>query len=487
MSEILPIKVPPEMKIHVLSEDKIEKIHQTTLKVLEEVGIKFPSQKALEIFKDNGAKVDFKNEIVRIPEEVLMKSLSKAPKEYTMASSRNETELDLYLDGTKTFYGTDGTGTTTVDLKTREKRRSQKSDIEMMAIISDYLSSISFYWPVVSAQDMPSSIIPLHEIEASFNNTEKHVHIISCIEEEMAKYAVEMATIVRGSRRLLRERPPLSLLVCTVAPLAQDKGALEAALVFAEAGLPVGFMAMPTVASTSPASLASNIVVGNAEVLSALSLIQLAYPGAPVYYSYLPEMLNPHTGGIFDSAYQKPLLYAAGVDLGHYYNIPVMAYYGATGSKSPDRWITGKDNAIDALFVTLTGPDLLPSMGLLDAYTLLYPEKILFDDEIFRSIKNITEGILVNDNTLAYNEIREVGPGGHFLNREYTKTNLRRLWEVGITNQWSPEINDFTDFYKVAQEKINWILLNHKVKPLDDKIKIELKQIIKKAEKQFEQ
>ncbi|HEB31650.1 MAG TPA: hypothetical protein ENI15_12375 [Spirochaetes bacterium] len=484
MSEIMPIEVSPEMKIKVLTDEKMEKIHQATLAVLEESGIKFPSQKALKIFADAGARVDFSKQIVKFPPDLLTSSLSKAPRAFTMAS-RCSSDLDLYLDGTKTYIGTDGTGTTTVDLETRERRASKKKDVELMALISDYLPGVSFYWPLVSAQDMPASVIPLHELDASFNFTEKHVHIISCVEEHAAKFAVEMAAVVAGGRAAMKKRPPLSLLVCTVAPLSQDKGALESALVFADAGLPVGFMSMPSMCSTSPASVAGNMVVGNAEILSALCLIQLAYPGAPVYYSYLPEMLNPHTGGIFSPALQKPLMYAGGVDMGHFYNLPVMAYYGGTDSRTPDEWQTGKDNAIDAIFVCLTGPEVIPVIGLLEAYTLVYPEKILFDNEIVSSIKETVEGVKVNEETIALDEIMAVGPGGHYLNREHTKINLRKLYKPGIANRWSPEDTDFLKPSEASMEKIKWIVENHKPKPLTNEIQQELKKIIQSADKEL--
>jgi len=483
-SRIIPVEIRPEMRIKILDDEKLEKIHQATLTVLKEVGVRFPCEKALKVFAEAGAKVDFKSKNVRIPSDLLMDALAKAPRSYTMAS-RSSPDLDLYLDGTKTYLGTDGTGIATVDLQTRKRRASTKKDVAMMALISDYLPSVSFYWPLVSAQDTPSEVIPLHELEASFTNTEKHVHIISCVEEKTAHYAVEMATLIAGDSKTLRKRPPLSLDVGAVTPLGQDKGALEAALTFAKAGAPVGFGAMPSMGSTAPASVAGAMVVGNAETLSALCLIQLAYPGAPVYYSFLPEMINPHTGGCLASALQKPMLYAGGVELGHYYNLPVMGYYGATDAHEPDRWQTGKDNTIDALLVCLHGPELLPDFGLLEAYTLLYPEKILFDNEIFNSVKAISEGVRVDSETLAIDEIIAVGPGGHFLNREYTRKKLRELWQPGIIHQWSPKDRDFHNPQDAAVEKIKWILKNHRPKPLDEKVKRELKRIMKSAEEEL--
>jgi trimethylamine--corrinoid protein Co-methyltransferase len=478
--EIRPLEIKPEMRITVLNDMELERIQQASLEILEQTGIKFYSEKALRIFAEGGADVDFKNGIVRISQDIVCDSLAKAPRSFVMAS-RTTAELDLVLDGTKVYYGTDGVGVKTVDLQTREERFSKKSDVAMMALIADYLPSVSFYWPIVSAQDVPSPTIPLHELEASFNNTVKHVHIVSCVEERIAQYCVEMATAVAGGAKEARERPPLSLLVCTSSPLCQDAGAVEAAMVFAEAGLPVGIMAMPVMGMTAPASIAGTLVVGNAEVLSAVCLLQMAFPGCPVYYSLSAEMMNPHTGKCLGGAFQKPLLNVGRVHLGHYNNLPVMAYYGSTASQSID-WRAGKENTIDALLICLSGPELFPALGLLDTYTLLYPEKILFDTEIFESLRVMTEGIKVDEDATAVSEIRVVGPGGNFLSRESTRSNLRKIWQPGIVHQWSSRLKNFRNPEEAAIEEVKWILKNHVPEPLDKKLKKELITIINAAE-----
>jgi len=485
LPRITPIKVKPEMRIKILSDEDVEKIHQATLNVLEEVGVKFPSEKALKIFAEAGAKVDFKSQIVKIPSDLLMNSLSKAPRSYIFAS-REDRNLDLYFDGTKTYFGTDGTGTATIDLETRQRRTSTKKDVEMMAIISDYLSSISFYCALVSAQDVPSKVIPLHELEAGFVNTEKHIQTETTEDERVARYAVEMAKTIAGGSEALKKRPVLDCFVCTIAPLRQDKGGIESALVFAEAGIPVGFMAMPSLGITAPASMASAMVIGNAEIISAMCLIQIAYPGAPVYYSFIPGVGNPYTGGFVLGAPQKTVLNAAGIQVGHYYNVPVMSgAFGATDAHEPDSWQAGMEVSRGPLSVCLTGADFSVGLGLLEAYTLLYPEKILFDNEIFNVVKTVTEGVKVDAETLALDEIAAVGPGGHFLGREYTRKKLRELWQPGILHQWSPEKRGFLEPQEAAIEKVKWILKNHKPKPLDDKVKEELKRILKAAEKEL--
>jgi trimethylamine--corrinoid protein Co-methyltransferase len=162
-----------------------------------------------------------------------------------------------------------------------------------------------------------------------------------------------------------------------------------------------------------------------------------------------------------------------------------MSGYGGTDAHEPGTWRTGKDSAVDALFSFLTGPELMVPSGLLEAATLLYPEKILFDDETFNSVKAMTEGLEVDSETLAIEEIMAVGPGGHFLDRDYTCENLRKLWQPGIAHQWSPQQGEFRDPQEAAVEKIRWILDNHRPRPLDEEVKKELGRIITAAEKEL--
>lgn len=480
-ARISPITIKPEMKIKTLSDPDLAKIHQATLTVLNETGVRFPCQKALKIFAEAGAEVDFKGQTVKIQPDLLMENLAHAPRHFTMGS-RGDRDLDVVLDGNKMYCGTAGTGTQTIDPETGNRRPSTKNDIAMMALISDYLPSVSFYWPMVAARDCPVQSIALHELEASFANTQKHVQIVSCVNKVTATYAVEMAKTISGNSQHFKTRPPLSLIASPISPLANDQGVIEAALVFAEAGLPVGFASMPVLGTTAPASIAGAMVLGNAEILSSVCLLQLANPGTPVFYPLFSAMMNPFTGGILVSTQIQHLFYAGTVQLGHYYNLPVMSSFGGSDLQHPGNWSVGKSDAIDAFFVCATGPDMLPSFGLLEAYTLLHPEKLLFDNEIFQAVKTMAAGLCINPDTLAVDEIMAVGPGGHFLDRNFTIDNIRQLWQPGITQDWSAENQDFRDPLETASKKTRWILDNHKPKPLDAKAENELKQIIMSAE-----
>jgi len=123
----------------------------------------------------------------------------------------------------------------------------------MMARVCDALPLVSFYWPMVSAQDYGPTA-PLHQCHAALTNTLKHVRGGMTVPPELAPFVVEMATAVAGSAEALRQRPPICANFCTIAPLAQDGHSLENALTYAQAGIPISFMAMPTMGSTAPAT-----------------------------------------------------------------------------------------------------------------------------------------------------------------------------------------------------------------------------------------
>ncbi len=483
-AHISPITINPDRKIRLLSDEKLDKIHEALLEVLQKTGVRFPSQKVLDIFARAGAQVDFNSQIVKIQPDLLMKTLARAPAEFVMAS-RGNPDLDITLDGTGIYCGTAGTGNATVDLETRRRRASVKADVATMAQISDYLSSISFYWPMVAASNCPVETIALHEMEAAFTHTEKHVHIVSCVDEKVARYAIEMVNVIAGTKERINARPPLSLIASPISPLNHDAGVLEAALVFAGAGLPVGFAAMPVLGTTAPASIVGALVQGSAEILSSICLLQLAYPGSPAFFPLFTAMMNPYTGGISVSSEAKYLFYAAAIQIGHFYNLPVMTGYGGSDATDPEGWKVGKDDAIDAFFQCAAGPDMAPGIGLLEGYTLLYPEKLLLDHEVYHALNCMSSDLRVEGDSLALDEIMAVGPGGHFLDRESTLKNVRELWNPSISYQWSPEMQDFRDPREAAVEKTKWILQNHRPEPLEEKASKELKQIIMSAEKEM--
>lgn len=470
-----PIK--PSYRVRILSDAQLEQLRSATLEILEDVGVHCPSDKALEVYEEHGAHVDRESQIVRLPSSAVLEAMSHAPRFYTMGARLPQ--FDLKLDGSAFYGATDGCGVETIDFETRQRRASVKEDVAMMARVADYLSSIGFYWPIVSAQDHPATA-PLHELDASFKNTVKHVQTETVMDETMARYAVELAAVIAGDETTLRERPPLSSLVCTIAPLAQDKGGMESALVFAEAGLPVGFMSMANTGSTAPATLAGTIVAADAEIVAAMTLIQMAHPGAPVYHSLMPGIMHPRTGAYLGTAWEGELLYAVGVELAHAWGVPTLAGIFGTDAEVPG-WQQAAESGSSLLLCALCGADTGSGMGLLESCTLLYPEALVLDTDIYHRVRIDAAGLDTDPELLALDVIKDVGPRGHFLREPHTRDHVRQRAFSDLVAQPRPD-GSYRDPIEVAGEKTAWILENHQPKPLDEAQQTEFQHILDAAE-----
>jgi trimethylamine--corrinoid protein Co-methyltransferase len=472
--------IRPAYHLHILSDKQLSELKAGTLEVLAETGIHCPSEKALSIYAEHGARVDFETQIVKLPPEIVLDALSHAPRTYTMGA--RSPAHDINLDGTAFYCGTDGCGIETIDFASRQRRPSVKEDIAKMARVTDYLSSIGFYWPMVSAQDFPRTS-PLHELEASFNNTIKHVQTETVMGEKTARYAIEMASIIAGDEESLRARPPLSLLVCCIAPLAQDKEGLESALAFARAGLPVGFMSMATAGSTAPATLAGTVVTGNAEIASAMTLIQMASPGAPTFYSLIPGIMHPRTGDFLGSAWESTLFYPVGVELAHSWGVPALAGVFGTDATIPG-WQSAGDTTSSLMLCALAGAETGNGLGLLESCTLLYPEAVLLDSDIYHRVRIEAAGMDTSPVAQALDIIKEVGPRGHFLAQRHTRDHMHQHVFSNLSGQPAAS-GSLRDPIEVAREKINWILENHQPQPLEAVQQDELAHVLVAADQEF--
>ncbi len=467
----------PRLRLDILSPEDIRRIHTATLDIIASVGVKFPSRKALDILESHGATVNRETMIVKVPGHIIEDALKQAPPIFTLAA--RDPSRDLPLDGNHVYVGTDGCGVEVIDLLTNERRRSRLQDVADIARVADYLEEVAFHWVSVSAQDCPPESRSLHELRMIWENSTKHVQTESIYSEREARAAVEMASGIAGGREALRQRPQLSITQCTVPPLAQDGGSLEAALVGAAAGIPVGFMTMTASGSTAPATLAGNLVVGNAEVLSALALIELAYPGAPVFYAAAQTAMDLRSGGYTGGGPEDFLFGAASNVLADFYNVPLSMGSFATGAKEPN-WQAGIENSLSTFMACVVMSDMLLGVGLLHGSRIWSYEQMLMDCEIFDIIYRMMPGIAVNDETLAIDVIRAVGPAGNFLAQKHTKKHARELWMPKLMdrrpyNEWEEKKDGARDW---AREEAKRILSTHQPEPLEPKLSEELRRIV---------
>jgi trimethylamine--corrinoid protein Co-methyltransferase len=467
-------------RLQYLNPEQLEKLQDATLQILEKTGVYFPSKKALEIFSAHGANVDHNTQIVRLPRALVHRAMAQAPRYFHLGA--RDPECDLHLEDQVTYFTVDGCGVEVMDFESGQRRTSSKADVARMAHISDYLSAIGFYWPMVSAQDCGVTS-PLHELEACWNNTVKHVMSETVMGERAAHYALEMATVIAGGVEELCSRPPFSSLICTIAPLSQDPEGLEAAMVFAEAGIPVGFMAMPTLGTTAPATMAGAIAMGDAELVSATVLLQLLNPGTPVFHSMLQAYADPRSGNYVGYPLDTRGRYAA-LDIAHHWGVSTLAGGFGTDSPAPATWQSAAEVALDPLLIGLGGSELVTGLGLVGTYMLLSPESIILDADLYHRARYALMELDVNPETLALDVIQAVGPRGHFLAQKHTRSHMGAAFKVPVTYEIGAD-GKYRQPDAVARERVDWILKNYQPEPLEEHKQNELARILRAADEEI--
>ncbi len=477
MSEKIKSISNPKLRLEVLQKEDIHKIHTATLDLIANVGVKFPSRKALEIWQAHGADVDWQTGVVKAPGQLVEDALKSAPPAYTLAA-RNPNQ-NLHLDGNHVYVGTDGCGVEVLDIYSGKRRRSCLQDVADIARIADATEEIAFHWVAVSAQDRAPQTRGLHELSAIWQNSTKHVQTESVYSDNEALAAVEMAALIAGGSLALRQQPVLSLMQCSASPLGHDGGSLDAALIAAEAGIPVGFMTMAACLTTGPASMAGTLLVGNAEVVAGSAMIQLAYPGTPIFYAAAQTASDLRTGAYTGGGPEDFLFGAATNQLADFYKIPLSMGSFATGAKQPN-WQAGIDNSLSTFMASAVMSDMLLGVGLLHGSRIWSYAQMLLDCEIFSIIHKVMQGIVVDEDSLAMEAIRAVGSDGNFLSQRHTRQHMRQIF--------TPKYMDRRP-YNVWQEKQDgpqdWaladarrILETHHPQPLEEGITREFQQII---------
>ncbi len=471
------------VRFNILSESDLERIHWATLHVLEKVGVQVDSPTCRKLLKDNGCEVDEKTRIAKIPSHLVEEALAKKKTSITLAA-RNP-KYDAKLDLNHSYMTANGNGAVTVDFETGKRRPSTKQDVANSSRIIDALNNIHIHWPMVSSTDQHPSVVHLHDFDASINNTEKHVMYETGVTLSDAKTLTEMGYAAAGGEKEYRRRPISSCLQCTYAPLQHDAGVMDASLYFAKAGVPLVFFGMPQPGATGPATLVGSLVVGNAEVLSALTMTQLSSPGAAVIYGMGNAPLDMRTTIRAGGSPEHAISSAIATELAHYYDMPSCVGVSATAKEPGDQAVL--EYYTGCVGPMLAGADLMCGVGLLEDSSCLFYEQIVIDDEIVGAIGRLMRGEWVNDDTLALDAIEKVGPGKNFLTQRHTVDHMR-------TEFFMPNLIDRRSFdawsqagskslRDKAREKVKDILANHKVTPLESQVQKKLDDIIEKAKK----
>lgn len=433
-----------------LTPEDIGKIHEASMEVFEEVGVQVNYPAALERFVAAGAEVDTKTNIVRMKAELVEKLLTTAPSEITLCGRDESGEHDLTIGGNKVYMGTGGTALNVQEPGSSETRRSELRDVMNMARMVESLENIHFYMLNVYPSDLPVEDIDVNRFGAALNRTRKHI-MGGVYTVEGVRSVIKMAEKIAGSPEALRERPFISMVACPISPFKLDESYGELAVEAAINNIPVVVPAEPLCGATAPITLAGNLVIQNVDTLAGIMMTQLANPGAPAIYGCISSITDLRDMKYLAGAVEMGLMNAGAAQMAQHYKLPYYATAGMTDSKAIDAQ-AGYESAITSTLVALSGANFIhDAAGFVEFCMTASYDKLVVDNEIIGMVMRAVEGIEVNERTLAMDQIKKVGPGGHFVSSRHTRKYMR-------TEQFKPSLSnrDTRDQWQAAGGKDAW-------------------------------
>lgn len=303
----------------VFSEDELYEVHLATLEVLENTGLLFDDEEALEVLHGGGAVIDKKNRIAKFPPYMVEDAIRSAPSKILLAG-RNPRH-DFVMERNRVGFTNFGEGVFINDPYTGQHRETTKADVAASALIADYLSEIDVYERAVGASDVPTQTVQLHNAEAWLPNTSKH-GFMGTGNGYLTKKIVEMAAAVVGGKDKLQQRPIISFITCPVSPLQLIKDSCEIIMETARAGLTINVLSMAMAGGSSPATLAGTLVDHNAEVLGGLVLSQCTRKGTKFIYGSSTTAMDLRLAAASVGSPECALINAAVAQMSTYYLLP---------------------------------------------------------------------------------------------------------------------------------------------------------------------
>lgn len=418
--------------LEILTATEVERVHDTSLTILEEVGVKFPNTEVLERFKAVGASVDFDKQVVYIPAFLVQRALDTLPKSFETTPADNgppirlgDGDLKLSMDCTDQI----------VDLRTNRKYRGTEEDVRQGIAVANALDNVRLATGYCLPKEVPQSRADVGLFQLLFTYSRKAIAnwIYS---SKSAEYILEMAKVVAGSGEALKESKLLTYFAEPISPLRYAPHTLEIMLKTAVYECPIYMGPMVTVGGSGPVTLAGTLALHNAEILHGLTLIHLLNPRQPVIYSCHAHPLDLSRGLIQYGAPEQALLACAATQLARKYGLAICGNVMLTDSNTAD-YQAGFEAGTTAAYALAAGWDMLGfigfgTIGVVGSGVGHSLELVIIQDEALSYLKRLLSAFEVNEETLALEAIKEIGIGGNFLAHPSTVKHMRsELWRSG--------------------------------------------------------
>lgn len=437
-------------KVSWLTEDEMRRIHETALRILESVGMKIDHERACELLRDAGCRVDMDTRLVRFPQEIVEAAVSRMRKQYASPEQQglvmpvrySRIAFSTWPRKVMKDFSVSTGGFTPFYLDPDEGRRyATLDDVRKGIRLADALEHIDYIGLPCSAQEIPHSLRPVKMCAELIKSTGKIGGIEAWTREDV-RYITRMAEVVAGGREALRKKPRLIGYAETRTPLCFDGNMVEVFLAYIEEGIPQSVDTMPCAGTTAPASGAGVLALGAAETLSGLVLGYAADPNARLSLDICPSYTDMRRGSFSYAGPDRLALLGATVQLlQDFYGCPGGVHGGKTDACFPGAQ-SGIEKGLSMIVPVMAGAFGIGTCGHVENAVTFSPVQLVIDNEIAGCVRRIVDGFAVNDETLAFDVVKEVGVGGEFISHAHTLDNyqnefhLSKLFERFAYGTW---------------------------------------------------
>ncbi len=411
----------------IVKDADLPRIHEASIKLLEETGIIFEHEEVLDIFKKHGTRMEGKT--VFPSREMVDLAMEQTPSIY-LHSARNEDQSVTIGDGMAPHPNVGCVFCEDMDSGRRRGTLADYANFQKLSQASDMVK-LTGATPV-APNDIPASEQALYMLYETIKHTDKPL-IGSCVDARKARQSLEMVEMVFGAT-YLENHYCVGVSTNPLSPFKYATETLDTILEYAKKRQPVYILPCAMAGATAPMSLFGSIVQQNAEAIAGITLVQLINPSSPAVYCPASTMADMRTAMCLYAPPEQFLINSTGLQMAiDFYKVPTRIMAGMTESKEVDVQ-AGYETMQNMLMGMLAGGHMLEQVfGVLDSIMTISYEKFIIDEELLSRVIRICEGVDTSDRAISLDVMQEVGPGGTFLTHEDTFLNFR--------NQWLPSVS----------------------------------------------
>ncbi len=468
------------MRIDLLSDEQVRKLHQASVEILEMIGVQVPHEGVLRLFSEAGALVDKDRQVVKIPEAVVSRCLEVADKTFTIYG-RDRSQRAEFGVGRRNYNSTAGQAHWVEDDLVR--REATLEDVRAATRLGDALPRINVVGAMADPREVPVEYRCVVVAAELLKHTTKPI-TFWFYDRASAKFLLELFTIVAGSEEEAIEYPFAFPLLEPISPLRFPRHGVDLLFETCRFNLPVPIGPMAQTGATAPGTLAGTMAQENAEILAGLCIVELIKPGTPVCYGGIPHAFDMKTTQLIFSGPEQALMAVAMTQMGKFYNLPVYINVGLTDSKTVDAQ-AGLEAGITLACGAMAGADIFGHLGIsgVDQGTSL--PMLVMQHEIIGYVERILRGIEVTDEKLGIETIERAKQQGSFLAEEHTVRHFRReLWFPQLLDRrfWATWAADGREDMRVRCRAMkDQLLREHVPTPIGDDSRKALDRLLEDA------